>query len=757
MEPALVTRQLGLSSAARHLGFAPVVRTVVDEANKLRYHAFGLITAYYSRVASDLGGSPVMPLSVDFVDTVFQLLTADVICPDPRLTESGTRYRTMLADASVDVVRCGSLARIGQSFRANILTSLSNYYNQPYALQRSYLRSKYELGNSDAKALAARLDCSRAEVEATARALAVKQSYRAEHIALEELIKEESPASILKYEKALQNRADVLSMSADEPTLWTAFNSKFPLPKYEGAQEHWEAEMQLLPETNAFSDLFANYARMVSACVGNEKCRQFAICPSAGFAADFVPMDKATLKAVLVEARVGLHGASTGLQRFVGANLTKEDDWGLYVLFKRNKLKKLFTTKHGIDGQILTDGVRVIFPLRTPEASKRKAAAGAASGRARSTDGKMDLVSQHLLEEDAVLFAAGSAIPAAKRKRPEFEGLENNLADLLIQAKTVKAKADADKKTASKAAAIAEKKRARDAMTADGLKDERNAKVATKKSKREDPYSHIQSLPADWYVTGVDVGHCFPVYAARKRVGAPEDERCNFFKVSLGQWYTTTGQRSRARLQQQKLKRAKLRQLPSRAVVGNAIWDVLEDRARSYASNYAVYGSIALRRAAFDCYMKKQKALMAVHRKLLPDQKTVLAWGDGNFAHTRRGLATAVHGTIEKYIKQRSGGSMRMTPEHRTSQNCSCCHSKMEHVVHGVVLRRNGMPFTRDRLPGGSVIRREIHGLYQCTKVGCYTRWDRDKNAAINIRNIFLSICKTRMPPLHFQRSFKME
>jgi hypothetical protein len=34
--------------------------------------------------------------------------------------------------------------------------------------------------------------------------------------------------------------------------------------------------------------------------------------------------------------------------------------------------------------------------------------------------------------------------------------------------------------------------------------------------------------------------------------------------------------------------------------------------------------------------------------------------------------------------------------------------------------------------------------------------WDRDKNAAINIRNVFLRICTTRLPPLHYQRGFKM-
>jgi len=762
MEPALVTRQLGLSSTARHLGFTPVVRSLVDEANKLRYHAFGLITAYYTLVASEPDGPPVTPLSVEFVDTVFQLLTVEVKCPDPRMMESGKLYRDMLVAESVELVRSGSLARIGQSFRANIHTSLFNFFNQPYALQRSYLRAKYpELSNADAKGLAARLDRSRAEVESVARELAIKRSLHLEHAALEELSKEETDAAIGRYEKALHHSTEVPKLAASDPTLWTAFHTKFPLPTYEGAQAHWDAEMLLLPDTDAYEHLFANFARMAAVCSVVPKSRQFPICPAAGYATDFVPMDKATLRMFLGEVGRGQHGELSSppqlasLSRFVRDNLAADDPWGLEVLFKRKKLKQLFTAKHSIDGQILTDGVRVIFPLRTPAASLRKAAAGAASGLARSSAGKQGLVETHMGEEDAVLYAAGMALPPAKRKREE--GLNEYLRDILLAAKKAKDDKEAAAQAAFRAAKADEKKRARDALTAADLKAERDAKAAAKKAKREDPYVHIQPLPDDWFVTGVDVGHCYPVYAARKRVGAAKEERCSFYKVSLGQWYTMTGQRSRARLLQRKLKLAKLPQLASRAVTGATIWPVLAERARSYAAHNAVYGSVALRRAAFDCYMKKQKALTKVHQKLLPDKKTVLAWGDGDFAHTRKGLATAVNGTIEKYLKQRSGGAMRTTPEHRTSMLCSCCHSKMGNVVQGIVKRRNGQPFTTTRRPDGDVIKRRIHGLYQCSKEGCYTRWDRDLNAAINIRNVFLSICNTRMPPLAFRRSFKME
>ena len=286
MEPALVTRQLGLSSAARHVGFAPVIRAVVDEANKLRYHAFGLITAYYTEVAA--GGPPVQPLSVEFVEHVFQLLTGEVSCLDGRLMETGRRYRAMLAAEGIILNRTGTLVRICQSFRANIITSLGNYFNQPYALQRSYIKVKYGLTNSEAKALAARLDRSRAEVEETARTMSLKRACHDEHSALEELSKDKgSPTAAKKYELALAAKAAISALNADDPGFWKAFDAKFPLPKIEDAAATWEAEMALLPPADTFVDLFANFARMAAVCLGEELSRKFAMCPAAGYAVDF--------------------------------------------------------------------------------------------------------------------------------------------------------------------------------------------------------------------------------------------------------------------------------------------------------------------------------------------------------------------------------------------------------------------------------------------------------------------------------------
>ena len=107
------------------------------------------------------------------------------------------------------------------------------------------------------------------------------------------------------------------------------------------------------------------------------------------------------------------------------------------------------------------------------------------------------------------------------------------------------------------------------------------------------------------------------------------------------------------------------------------------------------------------------------------------------------------------FVKRMHPEAIRITPEHRTSMLCSCCHTKMAHVVHGIAWRRNGQPHRVRSRPDGALVRREIHGLYQCSH--CYTRWNRDKNAAVNIRDVFLAIAATRLPPLRFRRSFKLE
>lgn len=83
----------------------------------------------------------------------------------------------------------------------------------------------------------------------------------------------------------------------------------------------------------------------------------------------------------------------------------------------------------------------------------------------------------------------------------------------------------------------------------------------------------------------------------------------------------------------------------------------------------------------------------------------------------------------------------------------------MAHPIHGFVKRRDGttvMYKPRNGHPDGSQrpLPRRVYGLYQCLHEGCFTRWNRDKNAAINIWHIFNDTARNGAPHERFTRAF---
>ena len=106
----------------------------------------------------------------------------------------------------------------------------------------------------------------------------------------------------------------------------------------------------------------------------------------------------------------------------------------------------------------------------------------------------------------------------------------------------------------------------------------------------------------------------------------------------------------------------------------------------------------------------------------------------------------------------RNPDCLRMTTEHKSSQTCShCLFGPMDSLVHGVVLRKNGQPFTYSRTPGGTPIPRAIWGIKQCCNppsifARCPATWNRDFNAAINMWHIRMGIDNTGLPPPPFRR-----
>jgi hypothetical protein len=778
-EPELVTRQCGVSSTSRHLGFAPALRQFVDKANIIRKFAFLLLALYYNAAAADVGGAPVLKPTATFSDNLFRLLTDDFDPGDQRLREQATRLRTLIAQEHPNgLSRSGAIGRVGQSFRSNIQTAIVNYFNQPYSLQKSYLIAYYDLTYHESKTISARLGRSKYEVHQLVRKTYEIKLISAEHIALEGLNADNLSSD--RRETLIKNYSDVQEarqrLRDDHQLLpreaWDSFDQKFKMPDARDNIDFeaiWQEEYVALPDTdNVFEELFANYARMADVCRGVVCARKFPLSPGAGFATDFVPMDKETLRLALVEMRTGQHGASLDFQAFLRNSLAEADQWGLEVAFSARKLQKLHTGKHVIDGQLLTDGVRVILPMRTRAASAAIAEAAQRSAFSRSSDGKRHFAEQFLPAEEyeeMCLMSDFCDDMGAKQSYREFDQIDKKMFQLRVktfEAKAIKMKndkAELDFKSA-KASEREAAKRDRDAKTKEEKDAERDMKAAGKKSKRDDPNPHIQPPPNTGpahFITGVDTGHCFPVVAARKAYDADEFERPEFYTLSIGQWYHGAGQKRRQRFLKQKVKRGALPQVPTLSATGEELWCSVEFRVHNYNRFVAVYGSVAVRREQFNCYIKKQRMLRQVAKKLIPDDHTTLAWGDGDFSTSRKGLAASVHKAIERYIKTNFKDHIRVTPEHRSSKLCSCCQMPMKNLVHGHIKRRNGQPHLTTARPDGRLIPREIHGVMQCQTAHCLVRWHRDKNAAINIRNIYISICKTRKPPLHYRRGFKFD
>ena len=808
--PELVTRQCGVSSVARHRHLVPAFRTFADEANRMRHCALQFLTFYLTWCANS--GTPPVPLTQEStLDKFFALLYRDVPNAPDCLRTAGHHYRTTVSHGFALPPRTGAMKRVAQSFRANISTAVQNLGTQTQGVLPSYLAAHYGLDWHDAKLLAARLGASREDVLEAARAQRRWRLDRALDAVVLELEGNPPPlaarraqlkgteAGLRRSLKELENEVfpepqdpnpaaaaaasaahaaavnAALAIGAPLPVgptraqleLQAAFDTKYPFSVTAAANEAvhaellqiWWHEFNRLPATRKDSAaLLANRTRMVLACEAAHKrgapCKLFALGPLPDFACDFVPVDTETLRLFMRECRTGSWGATALLQAYLNANMHGDDDWQLDDAFDATKLRKLHTSKHVISGQFHTDGVRVIFPMRTPTAAAGHVAKGAASGAARSEDGMRQCVADNLPPADLVAYDAQRAAFNQASQKTTAGKAARKIAKAASTAiwKRARAAAEVRKKEAEKQS----KKRKRDDAAAADATAQGVAKRAKSVKARADPKAKTAHITTAGFthVTGVDTGNANPVYAARYPVNAPPPARpVELYHVTLGEWRTETGQRRRSRELNKAVKAAKLPQLGT-LHTADIEWlaTAMAERLASYDRFYGVYGSVKQRKLAFDGYMKKQKALVKVAKRLIPDKTTVLAWGDGKFPHNMRGHAPGVGKTIERFLKVHYATHMRVTPEHNTSCLCANCHKPNKTMVHGIALRRNGQPARVGRVATGALIPRTIHGLLQCTN--CHTRWNRDVNGAINIAHVFFSIAAHPLgrAPLPFRR-----
>jgi len=756
MPDEIVTRQCGVSSVAAHRGIVTCLRSFVEKANRMRFCALLFLTFYYTWCAAS-GIAPEDVTNDATADYFFALLYADAPNAPHTLRQAAQAFRENVLEGFALPKRSGAMARVAQSFRVNIQTAVSNLNKGHAKLLTSYLMTAYSLGFKEAKLIAQKLGATQSEVLDSAR----KEYRRVLDKQLDEVelqLQNDLPDVAVAYLKERrdmlkQRLRDVSTLTFDDASLLFAFDRLHPYPKYidedflTGLQDVWQAEFAALPLNNSnATEMAMHRMRRILICnaahdAGGKSCA-FSFGPAPSYACDMVPMDKKTVFLFLKELQDGAYGSKLDLRTWL-TNHPRHDEWGLFIAFDEKKLRRLHTAKYAIDGQILTDGVRVIFPMRTHEASARKAERAAKSGAARSTEGKQALVEEHLPDEAQNYSEARASL---SEMPPDEE--KKILSDFCT---TIEAWARKKRDTAN----ATEKKRKREEEK-EQLEEERRVK---RKKAMEEKKQPSKQFCADGvtHVTGVDTGHCNPVYAARLAVNAGPDARPELYHVTLGQWYTETGQRNRTKVRNKKIKAATRRgDLPQLASLKTSNLAVLTqamvDRLQHYDKYWAIHGSVAMRKLDFDVYIKKQKQLKKVFNALLPDETTKLAWGDGDFAHTRSGLPTAVGKTIERFIKTHRPSALVMTPEFRSSCLCANCHHYNKNLIHGFCMRRNGQLHLTGGSPSGRPIPRKIHGVLRCTH--CHTRWNRDVNGALNIARIYLSLAFTGDVPRNFKRGF---
>lgn len=126
------------------------------------------------------------------------------------------------------------------------------------------------------------------------------------------------------------------------------------------------------------------------------------------------------------------------------------------------------------------------------------------------------------------------------------------------------------------------------------------------------------------------------------------------------------------------------------------------------------------RRLRFKTRITRQKAYETLARELTcGDKKCIIAYGSGGFSSTSKGHAPTPNKHLFLELKKRC--KVRLVSEYRTSQVCSNCSAQLQQTKHWGLKKCNnhsaeGIPYTFRFL----------------------TLWNRDLNAARNIRFMFL-------------------
>ncbi len=127
---------------------------------------------------------------------------------------------------------------------------------------------------------------------------------------------------------------------------------------------------------------------------------------------------------------------------------------------------------------------------------------------------------------------------------------------------------------------------------------------------------------------------------------------------------------------------------------------------------HGFYGARRWKRLRWKTMIQRQRAYNEIHARLSKgDKNTVIAYGGGKFHHASRGHPPTPNKHLFVELKRRC--KARLVDEFRTSKRCSKCHAEADEY-------------------------KRLWSVKKCTSNLCLTLWNRDVNAARNIRNMFV-------------------
>jgi hypothetical protein len=170
-------------------------------------------------------------------------------------------------------------------------------------------------------------------------------------------------------------------------------------------------------------------------------------------------------------------------------------------------------------------------------------------------------------------------------------------------------------------------------------------------------------------------------------------------------------------------------------------------RALQYTKMYAFYGQIEHARSRFLNYIGAQRELRRQVDRISPPATRHLDYvvvGNAEFCSSMKGQPSGVSGKMLRALETiLPAGHVIKVDEFRTSLLDSQAHIRMYH------------PPKRVPCKDGRVRTFGIHGIYQASMAGYSCTWNRDINAAINIRqNFSFQLKNLGNLPEPFRRSF---